>query len=318
MNCLKSANLIRNFAICNERKNENNTLHAPLIPQSSIDKLFNSIFKVKSTNNGSIVFGTGFFIKLNIKNEEMNFIMTCNHVVSEENINESIEICQGRKGDEPILTIKLDINKRFIKFFEKPVDIALVQILESDHIGEDKFLYPDLGYKNGYDKYKYKNYYLAGYPKNDNEDINKENERCISSGTITNLTEDSENEFIHNLDTRSGSSGAPICLTNGLLVVGIHKEGHKSDPVNFGTFLGYILDKLDQEEIEEEIPIDGNIETRIGFNSNSNNDNNDAIPEEIETNIYEKNICAETMVSFKTGYKSLYKKWNKKSLNYKF
>ena len=115
-----------------------------------------------------------------------------------------------------------------------------------------------------------------------------------------------------------GETILPICLTNGLLVVGIHKEGHKSDPVNFGAFLGYVLDELDQEEIEEEIPIDGNIVTRIGFNSNSNNDNNDAIPEEIETNIYEKNICAETMVSFKTGYKSLYKKWNKKSLNYKF
>ncbi len=313
MKCLKSAVLKKNFSICNQRINENDTLHAPLIPQSKIDKLFNSILKVKSTKDGNISFGTGFFIKLNIKNVEMSFILTCNHVVSEQNIDEYIEFYQGQKGDEEILKIKLDIKERYIRFFPKPVDITLIQILENDLIRENKFLYPDLDYKNGYNNYKYKKYYLAGYPKNDSENINKEYERCISSGTIINLNEEKEFEFEHDLDTRLGSSGGPICLYDSLLVIGIHNGGDSVVPVNFGTFLGYILEELNKEEIEEEIPINGSLEKINGFNDNDDND--ESILEAIETCNDEKyenrDKYSTTLATFKSNYKILYKKWNK-------
>ena len=52
-------------------------------------------------------------------------------------------------------------------------------------------------------------------------------------------------EYKLTLDTEGGNSGSPICLVNSLSVVGIHKEGDSIKPINYGTFLGYILDKLE-------------------------------------------------------------------------
>ena len=85
---------------------------------------------------------------------------------------------------------------------------------------------------------------MAGYPKS----LGKENERCICSGQINEID---GFVFEHTLDSRSSSSGSPICLIDNKCVVGIHKQGHKYRPVNFGTFLGIILDKLQNNESNE-------------------------------------------------------------------
>ena len=58
-------------------------------------------------------------------------------------------------------------------------------------------------------------------------------------------------EFEHSLDAIGGNSGSPICLANNLFVVGIHKQGDGKRPINYGTFLGYILDILEKEEKEK-------------------------------------------------------------------
>ena len=58
-------------------------------------------------------------------------------------------------------------------------------------------------------------------------------------------------EFEHSLDVVGGNSGSPICLANNLFVVGIHKQGDGIRPINYGTFLGYILDILEKEKNEE-------------------------------------------------------------------
>ena len=118
----------------------------------------------------------------------------------------------------------------------------MIEIIEKDNIKEDKFLMPDFSYKNGYNIYKNVNFYLAGYPQNNSN----ENERSISSGKIINIFDNSE--FEHTLDTGQGNSGSPICLRSNLFVVGIHKQGHITRPINYGTFLGYILDILEKEE----------------------------------------------------------------------
>ena len=57
-------------------------------------------------------------------------------------------------------------------------------------------------------------------------------------------------EFEDNIDTYIGNSGSPICIANSnkLLVVGIHKEGNIIESINYGTFIGYILDILENEE----------------------------------------------------------------------
>ena len=134
----------------------------------------------------------------------------------------------------------MDFNKRLIKCFEAPKDVILIQIIDEDKISDNQFLFPDLNYKNGFDIYLNENFYLAGYPSS--ELFKKE--RHISSGKIIAID---DFEFDHSLDTRQGSSGSPICLIHNQHVIGIHKSGDKKHKINQGTFIGIILDSLENE-----------------------------------------------------------------------
>ena len=95
-----------------------------------------------------------------------------------------------------------------------------------------------MNYRFGYDRYKNQNFYLAGYPRNFGE-------RCISSGKIKEII--SDYQFSHTLDTRGGSSGSPICNEN-CDVIGVHNAGNETENINYGTFIGRIMDYLNREE----------------------------------------------------------------------
>jgi V8-like Glu-specific endopeptidase len=181
----------------NCKSKEVDTGHADPIPESISNKIFDSIVKIKKD---SIETATGFFMKIKINNKEKKCLFTCQHVISDKDINNklTINLYYGKKDEEKEIKIILDKNKRFIKTFDE--DVTLIEIINDDNISEKKYLTPDLNYEHGYDKYKDKNFYLAGYPKNYNE-------RCISSGKIIGITEE---EFEHQLNTSEGSSGSPI------------------------------------------------------------------------------------------------------------
>ena len=122
----------------------------------------------------------------------------------------------------------------------KNEDIILLEIIENDNILEDKYLDPDLNYDNGFKTYENKNFYLAWYPRNSNF-----NERLISSGRITKII---DNKFEHILDSNFCSPGAPIC-NNNCDVIGIHTSENKMENVNYGTFIGKIIDTLNNKSI---------------------------------------------------------------------
>jgi V8-like Glu-specific endopeptidase len=248
----------------NERINQNDTQHAPFIPESKTDKLFNSIVKIKMRNGEQ---GTGFFMKIKIKLNQVNFLLTCNHVIKQTNIDskETIDIFYGKIREEINKKIKLDINDRLILTYVPPIDITLIEIINSDDIPDDKYLLPDYNYKNGFNYYKDKSFYMAGYPR---DERNKSNERCICSGKIEKIE---DFEFEHTLDTRYSSSGSPICLSENLNVAGIHKAGHKFEPINFGTFLGIILDKLENYENYNDRKILNEFNIKYNLNIKDNN-----------------------------------------------
>jgi len=231
----------------NNRVNEADTRHATLIPESASDVLYNSIVKI-ILNNG--LQGTGFFMKITIEGKQINCLLTCNHVINEKNIDskETFDIYYGKITQEINKKIILDSNVRLIKTFESPIDITLIEIIEIDQIPNDKYLIPDYNYKNGFEYYKDKSFYMAGYP----QFLGKKNERCICSGQINEVD---GFDFEHTLDSRGSSSGSPICLIDNKCVVGIHKQGDTQRPINYGTFLGIILEKLQNDgsnEVTEE------------------------------------------------------------------
>jgi len=213
---------------------------SPIIPEEISDILKKSTTRIEF--NGEKKSSTGFFMKINIKGENVKFILTCNHSITQDEINskQQITIYFGKTGNEEKAIIILDDKKRLIKTYED-LDVTLIQILKEDKIKEKRFLYPDLNYQNiGFSIYKDSQVYTAGYP---NVEFYKEG-RHISSGLITNIE---ECNFEHNCDTRKGSSGSPI-INLFKLVIGIHFGGDKKNETNFGTFIGVIIDKLNNNE----------------------------------------------------------------------
>ena len=224
---------------------EVDTGHASQISESASEKLFNSIIKIEIDNK----IGTGFFMKTNIYEKEYKFICTNFHIINQNDVNlkKKFNFFYGKKGSETKKSIRLDENERFIKCFdEEKEDITLIEIIKGDKIPENKYLLPDLNYKNGFNLYLKENFYLAGYPKVDKF----VGDRHITSGKIIQIK---DFEFYHNLDTRAGSSGSPICLLHNQCVIGIHRGGNAFNKINKGTFIGAILDDI-TFEIGRKIP----------------------------------------------------------------
>ena len=244
---------------------------SPIIPEEISDVLKKSTARI--VFDAKKKYFTGFFMKIKIKGENLNFIITCNHSITQDEINskQQITIYFGKTKNEEKIIIILDDKKRLIKTYED-LDVTLIQILKEDQIKEKRFLYPDLNYKNiGFSIYKDSQVYTAGYP---NVEFYKEG-RHMSSGFITKIY---EYNFEHNCDIREGSSGSPI-LNMFKLVIGIQYGGDdKKNQTNFATFIGVIIDKLNSngEKIiikkEEEEP--KKINQLNNFSKNILKDNN--------------------------------------------
>ena len=146
----------KNISKNGEIKEEGITNNAPPISEKASKKLYNSIFRISIKHNEGNIIGTGFLIKLNLKNETKLFLMTCYHIIQEQYVDEKLTITlyYGEYDNEKEFKIKLDKKERFIKCFDRPVDVTLVEIIETDNINKNIYLLPDLNYKNGLEFYK--------------------------------------------------------------------------------------------------------------------------------------------------------------------
>ena len=194
-----------------------------IIGEKEAEMMYNSIARIEINIKGGVVSGTGFFMRIPFEKERLNFFVTNNHVIKNKIVNQDIKvnIYYGKRNSETKRVIDLNMDKRLIVFFED-MDITVIQILRSDNILDEKFLLPDLNYKNGYDFYINKPCYLAGYPNING--IGEDLDRCISPGIIVKINEENIFDFDHYMKTEIGSSGSPICLKDNLKVIGIHKK----------------------------------------------------------------------------------------------
>ena len=198
------------------------------IPVNMRIKLSKSICKITYGNEDAKIKGTGFFIKYN----NLKCLMSVYHVINLELINKNIEI---EIYNEKKYNIALNSN-RYIKLFNKPIDISIVEIKDTDNINNEiEYLYQDLNYKEiGYKQYLNEDIISLGYPLG--EDLSTGN------GRILNID---DYEFEHDITTEVGSPGSPIILYNNMLkVIGIHKYGDKEKNINIGTFIGVIYNEI--------------------------------------------------------------------------
>ena len=84
----KLKGIIREETKEENRINESRTNHAAPITERESKKLYNSIVGINiALSEKESISGTGFFIKLNIKNKIRYFLMTCHHVIQERFVN---------------------------------------------------------------------------------------------------------------------------------------------------------------------------------------------------------------------------------------
>jgi len=222
---------------------------SPHIPDSSVKEIFDSVVRIKKDTKRA----TGFFLKIKIKDRELNSLITNYHVISQLDVNnmKKIYIYYNRKEKEISKQIILNQKERFIRCFPFPKDITVIEIKNYDYIPDYKFLSPDLEYKigyNGYNIYYKEKLFLAGYPSVDNM---HDGERHITSGRINKIYYNNI-EFEHTLDTKQDSSGSPICLLKNGKVIGVNKahilySSYGELSINVGTFIGIIINELEKE-----------------------------------------------------------------------
>ena len=120
------------------------------VPEVIMDKLSEAVMRIELDNK----ICTAFLMKINIKQKPHCFILTNAHSITQSNIDSKtiIEIFYGKANEETEKIIKLDKNKRFIKcFMDLNIDATIIEILKDDNFPENKYLFADLNYENGYD-----------------------------------------------------------------------------------------------------------------------------------------------------------------------
>ncbi len=215
-----------------DRINEGKMQNSPLMEIDQEVEVSRSVCKIISTFG----LGTGFFIKIDLKNESYYYLMTNEHVVTREMIEKKEEIEIKYENQRQTLIINLDSKERIIKdFLYLNIDLIIIQILPKDKINDCYFLLPNLEYLNGYDQFVDKEVYILQYAQGGNLQFSVAKIKSINLYS---------NEFTHLSSTAKGSSGSPIIIKGSTFVLGIHKQTNPKEKENYGNFIGPVIDAL--------------------------------------------------------------------------
>ena len=213
---------------------------SPLIKiDRHISSVSKSICKINIQKASETKNGTGFLLRFRIDQELFYCLISNEHVISKETIDNKNTINILYDNEFKSVNIELDQNKRYIKCFtDIDLDVTIVEIIEEDNIFRDYFLYPEPEERinNGLINM---NIYIPQYAEG--------KELKNAKGIIKEIN---NNEFTHLASTLKGSSGSPIFLENSMKVIGIHKECSTSKPENYGDFI-YPAINIAKEDIRK-------------------------------------------------------------------
>ena len=205
------------------------------LPTNVSKILSNLICRILVKTQGKEIIGTGFILGFTIDLEGFFCLITNDHVISNESINNNNTINITFEEYKTVY-IKLDRNKRYIKsFMNEGLDITVVEILDEDNITKKSFLQPELDIPKN-NKLINNEIYIPQY-------IIKEKKFMKSEGIIENIN---KYEFSHSSNTVKGSSGSPIFLKNSNQVIGVHKT-HVGNMENFGDFIYPVINIIEED-----------------------------------------------------------------------
>ena len=260
-------NETRDKSKINGRKNEGFLHNSPVQDTDPyLLKVSRSICKIAT----KMQFGTGFLLKHLIERENYYFLISNEHIITNDMIKNQEEIEVQFDNEFTKIKIVLNQKERYIKAFKGldniNLDITVVQILPKDCIEDSYFLLAGENINN-FNKNNLinMNIYIPQYPQGKN--MKK------AEGTIKRID---DNEIAHLASTNNGSSGSPIFLKNTIKVIGIHKQGDTALIENYGDFIYPIFDiiKKDLDEVKKLRDEKQNEENKIVVRNKTENDNN--------------------------------------------
>ena len=199
-----------------------------------------SVCKLKIEVNSEIQYGTGFLLRYPIDGKHFTCLLSNGHIIKEEFIKNKFIMNMPYNYDNKSIIIKLDENERYIRGFKNiGLDITLVEILNSDDIYEDYFLFQELDFiiKDLKNKQIYRPQFQLG----------KKIENAL--GIIKNID---KYHFTYLVSDNSCLSGSPIILFDTKKVIGIHKQSNNRLSEKDGDLIYHIFNliKKDIEKIK--------------------------------------------------------------------
>ena len=195
--------------------------------------------------------GSGFLIKLFKRTQDFYCLITCEHVIKKEMVNQRQSIKFYYDGQNPKLReIVLNPDERLIQHFRNPnpdereydIDAIVIEILPKDDIPKEFFLSPDIRSISNFNELEGKIIAIIQYPKG---------ELSYANGEIKEIYKN-RYEFSHLASTDEGSSGSPILLKNSSQVIGIHRGGDINKTENYGEFIGPIIEYFQNFKVKKE------------------------------------------------------------------
>jgi len=210
--------------------------------------------------------GTGFFIKIPYKNDSLTVLMTNNHVIGKKEYEENSLITIYLNNEKERKSIRLDKERLF--YTNEEFDVTIIEIKEEkDNIKyylqlDDKIkesLSMNINEISGFLKniYSTKSIYSLNYPEGKDVMVSYSQPPKFDGKQIQ-----------HKCQTKPGSSGAPILLSDNQKVMGIHCGFPKDSDFNEGLLLIYpIIEfnnninmiKIDKKSEEKLIEIQPNV-----------------------------------------------------------
>jgi len=211
-------------------------------------KIIKSLCNLVFVKDKICKFSSGFFIKLNFNDKQKFFLMTCEHMIDSQMINQN-ETIQIRYSQNKISNnIKLNKNERIIQdFIFLNIDATIVEIIEKDIIKEVYFLSPCMIDLN---ECKNKEIFMPNYI----------NQKLYKNDGLLLSYNPSSYKFYNTLNANYGSSGSPIILKDTEYVIGLHTGKNKVKNFNIANFIYPIVSILSNGNPFYEIRKNGNLE----------------------------------------------------------
>ena len=182
-------------------------------------------------DNGLV--GTGFFCEIPFNNNLLPVLITNNHILNGNDIenNKIINLMINNK----VKKIKIDNSRKKYTNPDKNIDITIIEIkpkkdginnyleIDEEDINKDK--------ENIELEYKKKSIYILHYLRG---------ELNVSYGLIKDIVDNKR--INHYCRTEEGSSGSPIISLKTFKVIGIHNDGSPHNKINYGTSIKYAID----------------------------------------------------------------------------